>query len=205
MNAGRSAVVFAACVLVLGTKPAAAYELRTSASASVVRPDRKGYTSFWNWGPGAGLGIDFIPDGSALGLALWGEYAKVAGRTRDALGDTLAVSPWEQVRVFYGLKQHLYLSRSRQWSITADLAMGRGVLDFGDVRIQGNRPSAQFFSGERLWGDLFTFGAGLEYVGERFGLFADMRSELFSGISNYTWNTKRIGLIWRARRSREED
>jgi len=174
------------------------------ACGSIVRPDHHGYTSNWDWVPGAGLGAEVIPDGSDLGIALWTEYADLPGRTRGISGDTIAVSPWRQTRVFFGLREHLHpIRRAPGLSVTLDLATGRGVLDFGEVRRQSPLTQPQVTPGNRQWGSITTFGAGLEFIGERFGAFVDVRSEIYSEELIYTWNTKRIGLIWRPWRSEE--
>jgi hypothetical protein len=200
---GRSAVLLATCALLLGTNLAIAWEVRTTASGAIVRPDRQGYTSFWDWGPGAGLGAEVFPDKSGFGIALWAEFAELPGRTRGIFGDTITVSPWQQARVFAGIRGRIHPVReARGFSITADLALGRGVLDFGEVRTQGPI-QPQFYPANRQWGGMFTFGAGLEFVGEKFGVFVDVRSEAAMAPNFYTWNTKRIGLIWRARRHEE--
>jgi hypothetical protein len=82
---GRWAVFLVACVFLLGTNPAVAFEVRTTASGSIVRSDHHGYTSYWDWGPGAGLGAEVIPDCSDFGIALWADYAVLPGRTSGVL------------------------------------------------------------------------------------------------------------------------
>ena len=201
----RLAGLLAACVLLVGTNPALAFEVRTTASGSIVRPDHHGYTSYWDWGPGAGVGAEVIPDGSDFGIALWTEYAELPGRTRGFYGDTIVVAPWRQTKVFAGLRAHLHPIREAPGlSVTADLAIGRGLLDFGEVQMQSQRVLPNVIPRNRQYADISTFGAGLEFVGERFGVFADVRSEIYSETTIYTWNTKRIGLIWRPWRSQEE-
>ena len=116
----------------------------------------------------------------------------------------MVVSPWQQTRLFAGLRGRFHPRREapRLW-ITADLAIGRGVLDFGEARVESpSQPQA--YPANRQWGGMFTFGAGLEFVGERFGAFVDVRSEVYSESVVYTWNTKRIGMIWRVRRGQED-
>jgi hypothetical protein len=114
------------------------------------------------------------------------------------------VSPWRQTRVFAGLRGHFHpIREARGVSVTADLAIGRGVLDFGEVQIQSQRILPNVIPRNRQWADISTFGAGLEFVGERFDAFADVRSEIYSESLIYTWNTKRIGLIWRPWRNQD--
>jgi len=202
-------VVLLATSLLLAAHTVLAFELRVTAPLTIVRPDHQGYTSYWRWGPGGGLGLEGIPDGSDFGVALWTEFAELPGRSRGLYGDTVTVSPWDQTRVFVGLRAHLHPRHAPGLAITGDLATGRGVMDFGDVRVQRASIQAENVPASRQWGDIFTFGAGLELLGERFGAFADMRSEVFSPdgdvVHFFTWNTKRIGLIWRPWRPASSD
>jgi hypothetical protein len=136
---------------------------------------------------------------------LWTELAELPGRTRGFYGDPIAVSPWRQTKVFAGLRAHFHpIQRAPGFSVTADLATGRGVLDFGEVRMQSQQILPNVIPGNLQWGGIATFGAGLEFVGDRFGVFVDVRSEIYSESLVYTWNTKRVGVIWRARRSQQE-
>ena len=202
---GRSLGPLLAGGILFVASQAFAFEVRGSASGSIVRPDHHGYTGYWNWGPGVGLGAEVIPDGSDFGIALWTEYADLPGRTRGYLGDTIAVTPWRQTRVFAGLRAHFHPIREAPGiTLTADLAIGRGVLDFGEVRMQRQDSLPNPIPANRQWGSISTFGAGVEFVGERFGAFVDVRSEIYSEDLVYTWNTKRIGLIWRPWRSSED-
>ena len=200
---GRSALLLASCVFLLEARPVVAGEIRTTTSFSIVRPDRLGYTSFWDWGPGAGLGVEFIPHRSRFGIVVSAEFAELPGNGSQTHGDTLTVAPWRQTRIFAGLKRRFRPFREApRLSFTVDFGLGRALLKFGEVRIQSSTHT-EVHPRNQQWGGVFTYGGGLEFVGDRWGVFVDVRSEMYSESMVYTWNAKRFGVIWRAIPGRE--